>query len=210
MGAVPQSKMLPRLLPRFQYAYRRSGPLLPTEYWLNANGRERRKSGMNKSGLLVWRKCLADSSSVPMANPSPLREDKDSTRSPVFVRDVGISRTKLIITAVNHFILKHRTWFYCFLWFIFIRLIQSVTFTDKSSENDLLLSSRGSSMENRSTASSCLSPYCPYPCLGALVTRRSSSVYKSGTSPITETESMEKLRSNIFWLKGRKSRHQLH
>jgi len=26
---------------------------------------------------------------------------------------------------------------------------------------------------------------------------------------ITETESMEKLRPNVFWLKGRKSRHQL-
>jgi hypothetical protein len=28
-------------------------------------------------------------------------------------------------------------------------------------------------------------------------------------SAITETESMEKLRPNVFWLKGRKSRHQL-
>jgi hypothetical protein len=28
-------------------------------------------------------------------------------------------------------------------------------------------------------------------------------------SPITETESMEKLRPNALWLKGRKSSHQL-
>ena len=27
-------------------------------------------------------------------------------------------------------------------------------------------------------------------------------------SSITETESMEKFRSSVFWLKGRKSRHQ--
>jgi hypothetical protein len=27
-------------------------------------------------------------------------------------------------------------------------------------------------------------------------------------SPITEPESMEKFRPNVFWLKGRKSRHQ--
>jgi predicted double-glycine peptidase len=32
--------------------------------------------------------------------------------------------------------------------------------------------------------------------------------YKSGISSITETESMENPRPYLFWLKGRKSRHQ--
>jgi len=87
-------------------------------------------------------------------HPSPLWEEKGSTRSPVLVRDVGSVRTKLINTVVNHFILKHRTWFYYFIWFLFIRLIRSETFTDKSSEKDLLLSLRGSRMDNRSLSSS--------------------------------------------------------
>jgi hypothetical protein len=104
-------------------------------------------------------KCLAVSSSVPRANPSPLWEEKGSTRSPVLVRDVGSVRTKLINTVVNHFILKHRTWFYYFIWFLFIRLIRSEIFTDKSSEKDLLLASRGSRMDNRSLSSSRLPPY---------------------------------------------------
>jgi hypothetical protein len=56
-------------------------------------------------------KCLADSYSVTSANPSPLREEKGSTRLPLLVRDVGIVRTNLINTIVNHFILKHGTWF---------------------------------------------------------------------------------------------------
>jgi hypothetical protein len=34
--------------------------------------------------------------------------------------------------------------------------------------------------------------------------------HKSAISPITETDSMEKFRPYLFWLKGRKSRHQLH
>jgi hypothetical protein len=33
--------------------------------------------------------------------------------------------------------------------------------------------------------------------------------HKSAISPITETESMEKLRPNILGMKGRESRHQL-
>jgi hypothetical protein len=33
--------------------------------------------------------------------------------------------------------------------------------------------------------------------------------FKVVYSSITETESMEKFRSNVFWLIGRKSRHQL-
>jgi len=32
---------------------------------------------------------------------------------------------------------------------------------------------------------------------------------KAVNFPITEIESMEKFRPNIFWLKGRESRHQL-
>jgi len=34
--------------------------------------------------------------------------------------------------------------------------------------------------------------------------------FKVVHSSITETESMEKLRPNIFWMDGRKSRHQFH
>jgi len=70
-----------------------------TKYWNEQN----RIVGMGK-----W---LADSYSVPRATPSPLWEGKGSTRSPVLVRDVGVVRTKLIETNVNHFILKQRTWF---------------------------------------------------------------------------------------------------
>jgi hypothetical protein len=72
---------------------------------------EKTKKWNEQNRLVGMGKCLADSSSVPRANPSPLREEKGSTRFPVLVRDVGRVRTKLLNTIVNPFILKHRTWF---------------------------------------------------------------------------------------------------
>jgi len=65
--------------------------------------------GNEQNRIVGMGKCIADSSSMPRADPSPLWEEKGSTRSPVLVRDVGIIRKKLINTNVNHFILKHRT-----------------------------------------------------------------------------------------------------
>jgi hypothetical protein len=65
--------------------------------------------GNEQNRIVGMGKCIADSSSMPRADPSPLWEEKGSTRSPVLVRDVGIVRKKLINTNVNHFILKHRT-----------------------------------------------------------------------------------------------------
>ena len=65
--------------------------------------------GNEQNRIVGMGKCIADSSSMPRADPSPLWEEKGSTRSPVLVRDVGIVREKLINTNVNHFILKHRT-----------------------------------------------------------------------------------------------------
>ena len=65
--------------------------------------------GNEQNRIVGMGECFADSSLVPRANPSPLWEEKGSTRSPVLVRDVGIVRKKLINTNVNHFILKHRT-----------------------------------------------------------------------------------------------------
>ena len=65
--------------------------------------------GNAQNRIVGMGKCLADSSSVPRASPSPLWKEKGSTRSPVLVRNVGIVRKKLINTNVNHFILKHRT-----------------------------------------------------------------------------------------------------
>jgi len=65
--------------------------------------------GNEQNRIVGMGKCIADSSSMPRADPSPSWEEKGSTRSPVLVRDVGIVRKKLINTNVNHFILKLRT-----------------------------------------------------------------------------------------------------
>jgi hypothetical protein len=71
-------------------------------------GQGKTKKWNAKDRIVGMRECLADSSSMPRADPSPLWEEKGSMRSPVLVRYVGIVRKKLINTNVNHFILKHR------------------------------------------------------------------------------------------------------
>ena len=110
MGAVPQSKMLPCLLPRFSIRLDAPVPashgILVERQW---QGKTKKWNEQNR--IVGMGKCLADSSSVPRANPSPLWEEKGSTQFPVLVRDVGIVRTKRINAIVNRFILKHRAWF---------------------------------------------------------------------------------------------------